>query len=54
METKRITVKEFSEKTGLPIKVVRKLIKENRLVFICVNNRYYLEYDSSLEKLFNT
>ena len=53
MEIKRLSVKEFSEKTGLPVKVVRRLIKEKRIVFIDANTRYYIDYLSSLEKLFN-
>lgn len=53
MEIKRLSVKEFSEKTGLPVKVVRRLIKEKRIVFIYANRRYYIDYLSSLEKLFN-
>lgn len=53
-ENKNIfTIKQFSLRTGLSIKVVRRLIKDNKLVYIKTMQRIYINYEKSMQLLWN-
>lgn len=46
-----MTVKEFSEATGLKEYVVRRLIKEKKLVYFMSGKRAYINFPESQKKL---
>lgn len=48
-----MTIAQFSEKTGLSVKAIRKLIYEDRLVVVRTPQKYYINYTKSMKKLFN-
>lgn len=54
MESKNIlTIKEFSSRTGLSDKVIRKLINARKIVFIKTTQKFYINYEKSMELLWN-
>jgi len=48
-----MTIKDFSIKTGLSIPVIRRLIKANQLTSFKAGNKIYINYLSSMNKLWN-
>lgn len=46
-----MTIKEYSEVTGLKEYVVRRLIKEKKLVFFMSGKHAYINYPESQKKL---
>lgn len=48
-----LTIKQFSLTTGLSIKVVRRLINDNKLVYIKTMQRIYINYEKSMQLLWN-
>lgn len=46
-----ITMKQFCEKTGLSYGLVKRLIADDRLVFVKTKRRIYIDYEASMEKL---
>ena len=46
-----LAIKQFSSRTGLSIKVVRRLIKEKKLVFFMSGKRAYINYQLSVKRL---
>lgn len=48
-----MTIAQFSERTGLSPKAIRKLINDDRLVVVRIPQRYYINYNKSMQKLFN-
>lgn len=48
-----LTIKQFSLRTGLSIKVVRRLIKDNKLVYIKTTQQFYINYEESMQLLWN-
>lgn len=48
-----LTIKQFSSRTGLSIKVVRRLIKEKKLVYIKTTQKIYINYEKSMQLLWN-
>ena len=54
MESKNIlTIKEFSSRTRLSDKVIRKLINDRKIVFIKTTQKFYINYEKSMELLWN-
>ena len=54
MESKnKLTIKEFSSRTGLSDKVIRKLINDRKIVFIKTTQKFYINYEKSMELLWN-
>ena len=54
VENKNIlTIKEFSLRTGLSVKAIRKLIIDHKLVFIKTTQKFYIDYAKSMEILWN-
>lgn len=51
--TNMLTIKQFSAKTGLSIKTVRKLINEKKLVCVKTTKRFYIDYEASMRILWN-
>ena len=49
IENKNIlTIKEFSLRTGLSVKAIRKLIIDHKLVFIKTTQKFYIDYAKSM------
>ena len=48
-----VTIKEFAEMTNIKEYVVRRLIKEKKLVFFMRGTRAYINYPLSVKKLWS-
>lgn len=46
-----MTVKEFAVSSGLTESCVRKLIQEERLYYMRIGSRYYINYPKSMDFL---
>lgn len=46
-----LSIKEFSEKTKLQEYVVRRMVKEGKIVSFCCGNKVYLHYKRTINKL---
>ena len=47
-----MTVNEFAEATGIHYATVRKLIKEEKVYYFKLGNRYYINYPKTMEHLY--
>lgn len=53
-ETKEImTVREFARHSGLSECCVRKLLREERVYYMKIGSRYYINYPKTMEFLMN-
>lgn len=48
-----LTLRQFSEKTGISIKVIRRLINEGKLVSIKTKKCFYIDYEESMKILWS-
>lgn len=49
-----MTVKEFADASGLKECAVRRLVKEQRVCYMKIGSRYYINYPRSMEFLINS
>lgn len=47
-----MTVNEFAEASGIHYATVRKLIKEEKVYYFRLGNRYYINYPKTMEHLY--
>ncbi len=47
-----MTVNEFAEVSGIHYVTVRKLIKEEKVYYFRLGNRYYINYPKTMEHLY--
>ena len=47
-----MTVNEFAEASGIHYATVRKLIKEEKVYYFRLGNRYYINYPKTMENLY--
>lgn len=48
-----LTLRQFSEKTGISVKVIRRLIKDQKLVCIKTKKCFYIDYEESMKILWS-
>lgn len=48
-----VSIREFAEMTNIKEYVVRRLVKENKLVFFMSGSRAYINYPLSVKKLWS-
>lgn len=48
-----VSIREFAEMTNIKEYVVRRLVKENKLVFFMSESRAYINYPLSVKKLWS-
>lgn len=49
-----MTVREFAKASGLKECAVRRLIKEQRVCYMKIGSRYYINYPKSMDYLINS
>lgn len=46
-----MTIKQFSDKTGIRIWLIRRLVSEGKLVCVKTKKRFYIDYEESMKLL---